>query len=125
MAYNYHDALKEDIKNWIDANLNLDEYEDNEELYETINDDLWVEDDVTGNGSGNYTDDDGKAWQWLREDPDAMEYIRDLVSDFGIDAETVAEKFLEEDYSYWDVSIRCYLLGQVLDEVLEELGRGR
>ena len=125
MAYSYHDALKEDIKEWIDENINLDEYEDNEDLYETINDDLWVEDDVTGNGSGIYTKDNGDAWKWLRDDPDAMDYIRDLVSEFGIEAETVAEKFLEEDYSYWDVSIRCYLLGQVLDEVLEELGRGR
>jgi TusA-related sulfurtransferase len=122
MAYSYHDALKADIKEWIDENINLDEYEDNEDLYETINDALWVEDDVTGNGSGNYTKDNGNAWKWLQDDPDAMEYIRDIVSEFGIEAETVAEKFLDEDYEYWDVSIRCYLLGEAIGEALDELG---
>ena len=125
MAYNYLEAMKDDIKEYIENNINLDEFEDNDDLYEQLNDDLWAEDSVTGNGSGSYTFDRHKSYENVMGDPDAMDYIRDLVSEFGVDAETVAEKFLDEDYEYWDVSIRCYLLGQALDEVLEELGRGR
>lgn len=122
MAYNYLEAMKDDIKEYINENINLDEFEDNDELYEQLNDDLWVEDSVTGNGSGFYDD---NSYEHIQGDYNSMDYIRDLVSEFGIDAETVAEKFLDEDYSYWDVSIRCYLLGQAISEVLEELGRGR
>lgn len=120
MAYNYLDAMVEDIKDV------FDEYEwdteDRDSLAEQMNDDLWTDDSVTGNGSGSYTFDSAKAYEYLKGDPDAMDYIRDLVYDFGIDAETVAEKFLDEDYEYWDVSIRCYLLGEAIGRALDELG---
>lgn len=122
MAYNYLEAMVDDIKDYIDENINLDEYEDRQELEETLNDDLWVEDSVTGNGSGSYTFDRHQSYENVQGDPDAMDYIRDLVSEFGVDAETVAEKFLDEDYEYWDVSIRCYLLGQAIGEALDQLG---
>lgn len=120
--YNYLEAMVDDIKDYIDENINLDEFEDRQELEEKLNDDLWVEDSVTGNGSGSYTFDRHKSYENVEGDPDAMDYIRDLVSEFGVDAETVAEKFLDEDYDYWDVSIRCYLLGQAIGEALDQLG---
>lgn len=122
MAYNYLEAMVDDIKDYIDENINLDEFEDRQELEEKLNDDLWTEDSVTGNGSGSYTFDRHKSYENVQGDPDAMDYIRDLVSEFGVDAETVAEKFLDEDYEYWDVSIRCYLLGQAIGEALDQLG---
>jgi hypothetical protein len=122
MAYNYLEAMVDDIKDYIDENINLDEFEDRQELEEKLNDDLWVEDSVTGNGSGSYTFDRHKSYENVQGDPDAMDYIRDLVSEFGVEAETVAEKFLDEDYEYWDVSIRCYLLGEAIGEALDELG---
>ena len=122
MAYNYLEAMVDDIKDYIDENINLDEFEDRHELEEKLDDDLWVEDSVTGNGSGSYTFDSHKSYENVQGDPDAMDYIRDLVSEFDVDAETVAEKFLDEDYDYWDVSIRCYLLGQAIDEALDQLG---
>lgn len=122
MAYNYLEAMVDDIKDYIDENINLDEFEDRQELEEKLNDDLWTEDSVTGNGSGSYTFDRHKSYENVEGDPDAMDYIRDLVSEFGVDAETVAEKFLDEDYEYWDVSIRCYLLGQAIGEALDQLG---
>lgn len=122
MAYNYLEAMVDDIKDYIDENINLDEFEDRQELEEKLNDDLWVEDSVTGNGSGSYTFDRHKSYENVQGDPDAMDYIRDLVSEFDVDAETVAEKFLDEDYEYWDVSIRCYLLGQAIGEALDQLG---
>jgi hypothetical protein len=51
-----------------------------------------------------------------------MDYIRDLCSEFGVEAKDVAEHFLNEDYEWFDVSIRCYLLGQAIAQALEELG---
>ena len=122
MAYNYLEAMVNDIKDYIDENIDLEEYEDRQELEEKLNDDLWTEDSVTGNGSGSYTFDRHESYENVQGDPDAMDYSRDLVSEFGIDAETVAEKFLDEDYEYWDVSIRCYLLGQAIGEALDQFG---
>lgn len=118
-SYNYMEAMVDDIKDYLDENLSDYDYEDREDLEEKLNDDLWTEDSVTGNGSGFY---DYDSYEHIQGDPNAMDYIRDLVSEFGIEAETVAEKFLNEEYDYWDISIRCYLLGQAIGEALDQLG---
>lgn len=122
MAYDYKEAIKDDVIEYINENIDLDAVDSREELEEQLNDDLWAEDSVTGNGSGSYTFDRHQSYENVQGDPDAMDYIRDLVSEFGVEAETVAEKFLDEDYEYWDVSIRCYLLGEAIGEALDELG---
>lgn len=122
MAYDYKEAIKEDVIEYINENIDLDAVDSREELEEQLNDDLWAEDSVTGNGSGSYTFDRHQSYENVQGDPDAMDYIRDLVSEFEVGAETVAEKFLDEDYEYWDVSIRCYLLGEAIGEALDELG---
>ena len=44
-----------------------------------------------------------------------------MVSEFGIDAATVGEKFINGEYEWFDVSIRCYLLGQAISETLDTL----
>ena len=75
---------------------------------------------ITGNGSGSYTMDSAKAKEYLMGDPNAEDYIKDCISDFGIDANTVAEHIF--DWEYWDVTIRCYLLGQAIGQALDELG---
>lgn len=121
MSYNYLEAMKEDIKQYVRDNNILSEYDGPEEAKEALYDDLWVEDSVTGNGSGSYTFNSKEAYDNIQGDPAAMSYIRELVSEFDTPAETVAEKFLEEDYEYWDVSIRCYLLSQAIDEAIDEI----
>ena len=123
MSYSYLDAMKSDIKYYIDENRDQYNWSDYDSVYEQLNDDLWVEDSVTGNGSGSYTYDRMAAEKNVKGDPEAMDYIRELVSEFD-EGETALEKFLDEDWEWFDVSIRCYLLGQVLSEVLdEEFGR--
>ena len=44
-----------------------------------------------------------------------------MCDEFGTSASDIGEKFLDEDWEYFDVSIRCYLLGQAISEVLDEL----
>lgn len=122
MAYDYREAMKDDIVQYIEENINLDEYEDNDELYETLDEDLWVADSVTGNGSGSYTFNREEAKKYV---VDNMDLVGEMIEEFDIDTKTIGEKFKEQDWEYFDVSIRCYLLGEVLGEVLEELGRGR
>ena len=53
--YNYLENMVEDVKEYIKNEIDFSEYEDMDELRESLNDDLWAEDSVTGNGSGSYT----------------------------------------------------------------------
>lgn len=52
--YNYLEAVKEDVKNYIDSEINFTDFDNLEELEEKLNDELWTEDSVTGNASGSY-----------------------------------------------------------------------
>lgn len=116
--YNYLEEMKEDIKNYFNDNLEDFEEMDKEEIEEKLNDDLWCDDSVTGNASGSYTFNRCEAKENLEGNEDLL---REALSEFCVDAETIAEKFLSEDYEYFDVTIRCYLLGQAINEFLEEL----
>ena len=53
--YNYLEAMKSDIKDYIKNEVNTSNYSDREELENDLNDILWNEDSVTGNASGSYT----------------------------------------------------------------------
>lgn len=115
--YNYLESMKEDINEYLEENKELLEL-DREELEEKLNDDLWINDSVTGNASGSYTFNRCEAKENLEENEDLL---REALSEFCVDAETIAEKFLSEDYEYFDVTIRCYLLGAAISEVLNEM----
>ena len=44
-----------------------------------------------------------------------------MCNEFGIEAETIGQKFLDEEWEWMDVSIRCYLLDQAISEALDEI----
>ena len=119
--YNYYNAMESDIKNYIEENIDLSDYT-REALEEELNDDLWVYDGVTGNASGSYTFCRATAKEYVS---DNMDLCVDALKEFCVEPETIAEKFLTEDWEYFDVTIRCYLLNEcicrVLDEYEEEL----
>ena len=116
--YNYLEAMKSDIMDYIRNEVNTNEFASREELEESLNDDLWTVDSVTGNGSGSYTFNRSEAEEYVNDNSDLL---REAISEFCIDSETVAEKFLDADYEYFDVTIRCYLLGQAISEALDEM----
>ena len=115
---NYLDQMKEDILNYIKEEKITVTSENREEVAEELNDKLWVEDSVTGNTSGSYTFDSNKANEYVIEN---MGILKETITEFCIDARIVAEKFINEDWEYFDVSIRCYLLGNAISEVLDEI----
>lgn len=122
MAYNYVDAVKDSILDFIATEeFDLTQFEDRDDAYQELNDLLWDNDSVTGNGSGSYTYDREEAKKYLFDSADGMSLLKDAVSEFGIDAETIAEKMMEEDWEWFDVTIRCYALGEALDEALNEV----
>lgn len=114
--YNYKKAVKNDIKNYINENINLADYADKEELQEYLQDTLWTEDSVTGNGSGSYTFNTYRAEEKIAHNWDLLQ---EALEEFGQSDINVLEKGAE----WADVTIRCYLLSECIAEVLEEVKR--
>lgn len=113
MKYDYMKEIKEDIKNYIEENeievkRNMTDEEINE-IYEI----LWIDDSVTGNGSGSYTFNRYEAEENVSHN---MDMLKEACEMFGEDP----FKMLDNPEAA-DVTIRCYLLRNALDEVTEEL----
>ena len=113
-TYNYLESVKNAIRNYLEDSYSFDieEYENFEEMREALYDDLWIADSVTGNASGSYT---FSTWQAEENLCHNLELLGEALECFGCDANV-----LEKGADWCDVTIRCYLLGQALDEVLEE-----
>lgn len=117
--YDYREAMTENVKQWITDEINLADWtEDREGLEQQLNDDLWTADSVTGNGSGSYTFNRVQASLYVL---DNMDLLQEAIDEFVIDLATVGDKFISEDWEWFDVTIRCYLLGSVISEVLDEM----
>ena len=113
-TYNYLEAVTNDAKAAILENLNYWKFTNREELEEVANDELWVDDSVTGNGSGSYTFSTWKAEENLCHNMDELEEACD---EFGQDIGEAVKQGAE----YCDVTIRCYLLGQAINAALDQL----
>lgn len=113
MKYNYFEEVKEDVKNYVSEVVSIDDFEDFEELVDRLNDEMWVADSVTGNGSGSYTFNAYEAEENLCHN---WELLEEACNAFGCDMGEAVKKGAE----HCDVTIRCYLLGEVIREVLEE-----
>lgn len=121
MNYNYLETMKEDIRDYIinDSELSIDDLIYNRsELEEKLNEDLWAYDGITGNASGSYTFNSYKAKEYVL---DNMDLLEEMCNEFCVDAETIGKKFLDGAWEWMDVSIRCYLLGQAISEVLDDI----
>lgn len=121
MNYNYLEAMKEDVKEYVknEAELTLDDLLYNRsDLEEKLHDDLWANDSVTGNASGSYFCNTYKSKECVL---DNMDLLKEMCQEFGTGAETIGQKFLNDEWEWMDVSIRCYLLGQAISEALDEL----
>ena len=115
MTYDYKQALIDDIREYI-----ADNYDDTEELdEESLYDELWVADSVTGNASGSYYCNRYKAMQSAENNLRIAAYA---LTEFGYEDATLQEKIRADDWEWIDVTIRCYLLGSALHEVLSTRG---
>lgn len=120
MKYNYLEAVTADAKQAILENMEDWDFADRDELEEKANDNLWVDDSVTGNGSGSYTFNREAAKEYVTGSDDGLDTLRDAVRDFDCEHRAFTA-FLEDDWEYLDVTIRCYLLGQAISAALNEL----
>lgn len=101
-TYNYLESVTADVIDYIRENIDAADYEDREALAESLNDDLWAEDSVTGNGSGSYTMNRAKAREYVTNDLDAL---RAACEDFCVEPAEIGNRFLDSDYEWMD---GCY-----------------
>ena len=118
--YNYLEAVTNDAKTAILENMDMWERHNREELEENANDWLWTADEVTGNGSGSYTFNREAAKEYVTRSDDGMDTLRDAVREFDCEHEAFSA-FMEENWEYLDVTIRCYLLSQAISAAIDEL----
>ena len=117
---NYNDYRKQVLNDAIAA---IDEqfdcgYWDGDIEWDVVYDNLFIDDGVTGNGSGSYTFNAAKA---RKNVSDAIwdEKILDALSEIGVDGDKIAQYLRDDDAESLDVCIRCAMLGEVYGEIEE------
>lgn len=108
--YDYKANIINDIKDYIEENdidVNSDDFD-----YDMLYDDLFNEDSVTGNASGSYT---FNTWMAEENICHNLDLLQDAFREFGNDYEHMF------DAEYCDIIIRCYLLPECLQEVIDKL----
>lgn len=113
--YDYREAVKNDVLYYIKEEIDLEEWETREELEEYLNDLLWCEDNVTGNGSGSYTFSSYEAEENICHN---FDLLGEALLEFGCGPEYL----MKEGAEAADVIIRCYLLGECISYVLDMMG---
>lgn len=117
--YNYYEEVKNDVLNYINENeISLSNYEDLEDMEETLRDTMWAVDSVTGNASGSYTFNRLEARGYVVEN---LELLSEACSELCIPSETVGDKLMDEEREWMDVIIRCYVLDVAISDALEEI----
>ena len=111
--YNYFEAVKEDVKQYIEDHDVKVTTSNREDLEQELYDEMFISDSVTGNASGSYT---FNTWQAEENLCHNLDLLKEAFSEFGEPSFDVLESA-----ESCDVTIRCYLLSSALSEVLDEL----
>lgn len=118
MNYNdYYQQVKNDAIEAIDEQFDCG-YWDSDTQWDVVYDNLFVDDAVTGNGSGSYFFNAAKAREAVA---DAIwdDKILDALSEIGISGDRIAQYLRDNDAESLDVCIRYAMLGEVYGEIEE------
>ena len=120
MKYDYLRAITDDVKDWIreETNFPKDELLDRISLCDSLWEELFNIDDITGNGMYYYADEDSCA-MYISEN---FDLIYEAAADFGPDNATLIDRYeCHELARYFDCTIRCYLLMDAIYQAIDEL----
>ena len=116
--YNYRIEMKQDILDYINRNITLEDWEFRTDLEDDLYSELWANDSITGNG-GKYYDTESYCESCLAYNLDLM---MEACEEFCVDMKTLLQYYHDGDLArFLDCTIRCYLLGEVLYDVLNEI----
>lgn len=111
--YDYLSAVESDVREYIENNVDFHDYSDLNEMEEDLNEKLFVEDSVTGNASGSYTFNTWQAEEYLCHN---LDLLAEANEEFGGSSD-----ILSDGAEMCDVTIRCYLLGQAIENVAPDM----
>ena len=118
--YNYYENVKSDLKEALEEYQEYSKYDwledDPDEIGEEVYEKAWIDDSVTGNGSGSYFFNTYKSEEALCHN---LDLLGEALSEFGYEGNALAEQ-MGKGAEACDVTIRCYILGQVIGETIEE-----
>lgn len=113
--YDYYKNVCEDVKQrlneWLDFNR-INDYSDIDEVISAVYDDFFNSDSITGNGSGSYTFNSWAAEENLCHN---MDLLKEALDELGGELNDYIDSA-----EACDVTIRCYVLGQLVGEVVKE-----
>lgn len=98
-TYNYLECVKEDVRNYIEENKIVVTSSNLEEVEQELNDTFTF-----------------STWQAEENLCHNFELLTDALEELGCDL-----SYLKKGAEACDVTIRCYLLGQAISEVLDEI----
>ena len=105
--------MKSDVLEYINNEINFEDFDTLEELEEYLNEVLFTEDSVTGNASGSYTFNTYEAEENICHN---LDLLWEALEEFGGGCD-----ILKDGAEAADVTIRCYLLGECIAAALEEI----
>lgn len=111
--YDYMAAVEDDIRTYFKENNIVITSENKEEMFEELTERLWVCDSVTGNASGSYTFSTWKAEEYLCHN---LDLLAEACEAFGSNID-----ILKNGAEACDVTIRCYLLNECLNNILDDV----
>ena len=82
--YDYREAVKDDVLEYINNEINFEDFDTLEELEEHLNEVLFTEDSVTGNASGSYTFNTYEAEENICHN---LDLLGEALEDFGSGAD--------------------------------------
>ena len=119
--YDYREAVKADALELARTDFtDLENYWNYDDLKESIYDGCMQSDSVTGNGAkGRYTDFYTASF-YLAGNWDLLR-VAYLELGYGLKNSPVKVDIIEKGACWCDCLIRCYVLGEVLDDIFKEL----
>lgn len=117
--YDYRAAISNDLREYIKSNNWLEEHSDLDldDMAETLNDEVWVCDDITGNG-GMFYDTEEKCEEYICHN---LILFFDIAHELDIDFVHETKYFSTNPAQYVDCVIRCYLVYECIWEILYEI----
>lgn len=119
MAYDYYANVKDDVLSYINDEIRPGEYWNRDELESFLDDELFCDDGVTGNGCGSYTRNRSQAKKYVLDNTDLL---KESIEEFA-SKDKLIDWFFDDDYESMDVTIRCYVLGSCINDALDEIDR--
>lgn len=114
MAYNYMDAMVNDISTYISNKFELSDYPDRVSLAAFLKKDLWLKSGITGNEIMPYVDFNCYAAQYIGDNWDLLCKALNKFDCY--------KSAIEAGPKYCDVTIRLYLLDKAIARTLRKMG---